>query len=414
MKYPSHLAASSLTASLMLFAASSAATPLTEIVVTAELLESSVMQTPNSVSVIDQAAIERRSAQHLEDLLNLAPNVNYATGASRGRFVQIRGIGERSEFQEPIVNSVGVLVDGIDLTGIATAASTLDVKQVEVLRGPQGTLYGANALAGLINIVSNGPTEILSSAASFAAEEYGGLQLGGMISGPLSETSAYRLAVNHYQSNGFTENVFVGRDDTNNIDETTARARYAKQLNDDVQLDLALFFADIDNGYDAFSLNNSRQTFSDQPGRDTQDTFAGSIKVSYQVNSNLRVESLLSLANSELEYSYDEDWSHTGICDATACDSDLFGFDWFYSSTDKYQRDNRNTSVDLRFINDSNTTVSWVAGLYHRDQSVDLQRVYTFAAANFASQLDTRNSAIYGQINLNLSPQWNLSTGLRL
>ena len=128
---------------------------LEEVIVTAELLESNALSLPNSVTVIDTAQIEQRNAQHLEDLIALAPNVNFTTGASRGRFIQVRGIGERSEFQTPIINSVGLIVDGIDLTGITTAASALDVQQVEVLRGPAGTLYGANALAGLINIVSN-------------------------------------------------------------------------------------------------------------------------------------------------------------------------------------------------------------------------------------------------------------------
>jgi len=169
-----------------------AAEPLTEIIVTAELLESNALELPNSVTVIDNAAIQQRSAQHLEDLLGLAPNVNFTTGASRGRFIQIRGIGERSEFQAPIINSVGLIVDGVDLTGIATAASTLDVQQVEVLRGPQGTLYGANALAGLINIVSNKPSNEFYGRVSAGFEDFGGRELSGVISGPTSEHSGYR------------------------------------------------------------------------------------------------------------------------------------------------------------------------------------------------------------------------------
>ncbi|NND82576.1 MAG: TonB-dependent receptor plug domain-containing protein, partial [Gammaproteobacteria bacterium] len=210
---------------LALLSMQSWAAPLTEIVVTAELLESSPLEIPNSVSVVDAQAIEQRSARHLEDLLNMAPNVNFASGASRGRFVQIRGIGERSEFQEPIINSVGILVDGIDLTGIATAASTLDLKQVEVLRGPQGTLHGANALAGLINMVSNVPTDQFESSLNVALEEFGGRQLGGVLSGPINDQTAYRIAVNHFASDGFVDNVFLNRADTNNIDETAARLR---------------------------------------------------------------------------------------------------------------------------------------------------------------------------------------------
>ncbi|MEO0369139.1 MAG: TonB-dependent receptor plug domain-containing protein, partial [Pseudomonadota bacterium] len=80
-------------------------TALEEIIVTAEIVEQSVLSLPNSVSVIDSTQIDQRIARQLEDLTNLAPNVNYASGASRGRFLQIRGVGERSEFQEPIINS---------------------------------------------------------------------------------------------------------------------------------------------------------------------------------------------------------------------------------------------------------------------------------------------------------------------
>jgi outer membrane receptor protein involved in Fe transport len=390
------------------------AAELEEVVVTAELIEQSVLELPNSVTVIDNKTIERRGANNLEDLLNLAPNVNFSSGASRGRFIQIRGIGERSEFQEPIINSVGVVVDGIDLTGIATAASTLDIDQVEVLRGPQGTLFGANALAGLINVVSNKPTDAFYGRVTAALEDYDGREASAVISGPTSENSGYRLAVKHYESNGFTEDVFLDRDDTNNIDETTARARFITQVNDTLNLDFTVFLADIDNGYDAFSLDNTRQTYSDQPGYDRQETTAASVKSTYTINDSLSIEGLVSVAKSDLEYAFDEDWSHLNICENTACDSDLFGFDWFYSSFDNYTRENDNTSIDLRLVSAMDSGSSWVVGLYHRDQSVSLDRVYTFADADFTSLFDTKNTALYGQVDFTLSDQWSLTTGLRL
>jgi len=386
---------------------------LEEVVVTAELLESNALRLPNSVTVIDQSLVEERNAQHLEDLLGLAPNINYTTGASRGRFIQIRGIGERSEFQAPIINSVGLLVDGIDLTGIATAASTLDVQQVEVLRGPQGTLYGANALAGLINIVSNRPSKEFYGRVTAGFEDFGGREFSGVISGPTSDKSGYRLAVKHYESDGFTEAVFLGRDDTNNIDETTARATYTSQVNDSLALDFTLFVADIDNGYDAFSLSNTRQTDTDQPGFDRQDTTAGTVKASYQFSDTLNLEASLSLANSDLEYAFDEDWSNIFICENTSCDSDLLGFDLFFSSFDQYTRNNDNTTLDLRLLSNSSDSVNWVAGLYYRDQDTDLERIYTFAS-DFDSQLDTTNAAIYGQAEIALSDRWSLTSGLRL
>jgi len=386
---------------------------LEEIIVTAELLDSDALSLPNSVTVINNSLIEERNAQNLEDLLGLAPNVNFTTGASRGRFIQIRGIGERSEFQAPIINSVGVLIDGIDFTGIATAASTLDVQQVEVLRGPQGTLYGANALAGLINIVSNRPSKEFSGRITGGFEEFGGRELSGVISGPVSDTSGYRLAVKHYESDGFTEAVFLGRDDTNNIDETTARATYTTQVNDALALDFTLFLADIDNGYDAFSLANTRQTDTDEPGYDRQQTTSGVIKANYALTNDLIVEGAISFAQSDLEYAFDEDWSNVFICENTVCDSDLLGFDLFFSSFDQYTRDNQNTTIDLRALSHQSDTLSWVAGLYYRDQSIDLERIYTFAD-DFSSELDTTNAAIYGQADFALNDRWSLTTGLRL
>jgi len=394
-------------------AQSSGKRALEEVVVTAELLESNALRLPNSVTVIDNALVEERNAQHLEDLLGLAPNVNFTTGASRGRFIQIRGIGERSEFQAPIINSVGLLVDGIDLTGIATAASTLDVQQVEVLRGPQGTLYGANALAGLINIVSNRPSKEFYGRVTAGFEDFGGREISGVISGPTSDRSGYRLAVKHYESDGFTEAVFLGRDDTNNIDETTARATYTTNVNEALALDFTLFVADIDNGYDAFSLSNTRQTDTDEPGFDRQDTTAASIKASYSLSDSLSLEASLSLANSDLEYAFDEDWSNIFICENTSCDSDLLGFDLFFSSFDQYTRNNDNATVDLRLLSNASESINWVTGIYYRDQDTDLERIYTFAD-DFNSDLSTTNAAIYGQADFALNDRWSLTTGLRL
>jgi iron complex outermembrane receptor protein len=385
------------------------------LIVTAELEDSNVLELANSVTVIDEEAIQNKNAQHLSDLLNLAPNVNFATGASRGRFIQIRGIGERSEFKEPINSSVGVMLDGIDLTGISTAATTLDIQQVEILRGPQGTLYGANGLAGLINLVSNSPTENNYSKLSASVESYGGLELSGVVSGPLSDTAGYRFAVKQYQSDGFMDNEYLNRSDTNNIDELSLRGKVVSQLSDSIELTTSVFLADIDNGYDAFSLDSNRTTLSDEPGFDRQNTKAVAFNLDWEFNTELWLETTLSHANSELDYAYDEDWSHTGICNGTACDSAITGEVSWYSSFDQFQRDNKNTSIDLKLHSNASdsTSSSWVAGFYFRDQKVDLTRKYTYQSNDFTSEFDTKNIAFYGQLETPLSNKVTLVSGLR-
>ena len=132
-------------------------TAIEEIIVTADFRSRSELDTASSVTVMTDAILKSQAAQHVEELVNAIPNVNYASGSNRARFFQIRGIGERSQFAAPINPSVGFLVDNVDFSGAGTIATMMDVAQLEVLRGPQGTRYGANAPAGLMNVKTNHP-----------------------------------------------------------------------------------------------------------------------------------------------------------------------------------------------------------------------------------------------------------------
>lgn len=127
-----------------------------------------------STSTLGDAEQTLREAIHFEDLLTAIPNVSASAGASRQRFFQIRGIGERSQFIEPINPSVVILQDGIDISGLGAALTTFDVAQIDVLRGPQGSLMGAGALAGLINVTTSTPTNKTKALVGFGIENYGG------------------------------------------------------------------------------------------------------------------------------------------------------------------------------------------------------------------------------------------------
>ncbi|MCA0901714.1 TonB-dependent receptor [Microbulbifer agarilyticus] len=382
-------------------AAVSAENAIEEVTVTSQLREASQLDTPTSVSVLDAAAIDTRGATNLEQLLNLAPNVNFSSGASRGRFVQIRGIGERSQFIDPVNPSVGLIVDGIDFTGLGLAASTLDMQQVEILRGPQGTVYGANALAGLVSMTSHAPSEEYFAKVSAEAARYGSHTLSAVTSGPISEQLSYRFAVQNQQSDGYVHNRYQDRADTNNIDETVARGKLRVKASDDLQLDFTLFYLDADNGYDAFSFDNARATQSDQPGHDRQETLAGAVNMQWNGNNLFTIHSVLSVANSDTEYGYDEDWSYVGF------------HPWEYSSTDNYLRERDNLSADIRLVSTEASrlfgdSTGWVAGAYLRTEEEALQR-----NASFASQFDTDNAAVYGQLNTALGARLELITGLR-
>ena len=376
-----------------------------EIIVNADYRLSDLNDIPSSVIILDETLIQNRNAQHLEEVLLNAPNVNFSSGSSRARFFQIRGIGERGQFSEPLNSSVGVIIDGIDFSGIGNASMLYDIDQVEVFLGPQGTRYGSNALAGLINLQSKAPTKDLSYGLKLESGDYNSNGLGGYLSGPLSERFSYRISAQQIKSDGFNMNRFLN-DETNTRNERVVRGKINGELLDDVELDLTASTIKLNNGYDAFSLNNDRDTLSDQPGSDLQDSELLSAKITVSRFKHFTFDTLLGYGDSRTEYSYDEDWVYDGF------------HPWGYSSTDQYNRDRSTGSTEFRFTSSEEgrilfDTTDWVFGFYYLGQEERLERTYTFLTENFTSKYDTKRIAIYGETDTQLSDDWNLTLGIR-
>lgn len=383
--------------------------------VSADFRQSDVQTIPESVTVVGNDQIEQRSAEHLEQILSLAPNVNFSSGSSRGRYFQIRGIGERSQFIDPVNPSVGLMIDGIDMTGLGGAATLLDIEQVEILRGPQGTRFGANALAGMINIQSKAPTKESEGFVAAKAGTYGTHGQSGAISGGLTETVQGRLAVSSFKSDGYMENDFLDRENTNNIDEVVARGKLAAQLSDDTDLTFTYFYTDIDNGYDAFSLDNNRTTYSDNPGVDAQESHSFALDLNSKLNDSVSFEALLATSKADVEYSYDEDWSFEGIAPG-----------WEYAQFDEYLRDYQRNSIDLRLLSGESGRIfsdstDWVVGVYAFTREEDLSRsvIRTNTGENRAdkrivSELESQSLSVYGELSTALSDNLQLTYGMRL
>ncbi|SRR6056297_2142249 len=381
---------------------------LPEIVVTAELRETSLLEQAASTSVTNADTIAARAAQHLEEILALAPNVNLSGGSSRARYYQIRGVGERSQFVEPLNPSVGLLINDIDFSGLGAAGMLFDAEQVEILRGPQGTLHGANALAGLINIRTAAPQAEHAARVRATLGDYGERTAGASITGPIvDDTLLYRASVNQHRSDGYIENAFLNRNDTNNLDELSSHVHLRWLPDARHSVDLNLMHIDIDNGYDAFSLDNTRTTLSDQPGHDRQRSNA--LGLSWNIESDtMLTELMLTLADTETDYAFDEDWSFVGIAPGLE-----------YSSFDQYLRERQSRSAQLRQsslqpLNIGKLQADWVAGLYYLDDDESLRRRYTYLAEDFTSDYRTQTVAAYAQLDTALTEQLTLSTGLRL
>lgn len=389
-------------------------TDLPSMLVSADFRPAAAQDIPVSLTTFDEDIIESRGAQHIEDVLNLAPNVNISSGASRGQYFQIRGIGERSEFLAPLNPSVGLYIDGIDFSRSGGAATLFDIEKVEVLRGPQGTLYGANALAGVINMQSKPATNELDMNFQSTIGNYNTRSVGVAVGGPIVKDALLgRVAVHTHRSDGYMDNDFLGRDDTQNQDELTARGHLKWLVNNDLTIDLNLLHLNIDNGYDAFTLDNSRNSLSDQPGKDKQHTNAFALKTDWRANSKVQLQSTLTYSKSDLEYSYDDDWSFSGQFDPSLGP---------YSGFDQYKRERENYSLELRALSNEDgrifaDTTDWSVGIYLSDQRQDLKRKYfdndTPDVYPLNNTYETSNRAVYGQLDTALTNKLTLITGLR-
>lgn len=386
---------------------------LEAITVSADFRPAELQETASSVTVITPVEIQKRSAQHLEDIINLAPNVNSAGGSSRTNHFQIRGIGERGQFSTPLNPSVGLTIDSIDYSRSGAAGTLFDVKQVEILRGPQGTRFGANAMAGMINIESNEPTNRTEVHIEQTVGNFNTSTTGIAAGGPIIKDKLLgRISLHQHNSDGYMENEYLNRDDTQNQDELTAKAQLKWLASDDLTIDLNLLHLDIDNGYDAFSFDNDFTTTTDEPGKDTLKSDAFALKTIWDINPKIRMETILSHSDSDLAYTYDDDWTYVGE------------YEYGYSGTDQFLRTRKNAAVDMRFLSSEqgriyNNTTDWVAGVYYSSQDESLHRIYNspdYPTYNqdSTSQYNTTNLATYGQLDHHLNSKTTLITGLRV
>mgnify|MGYP000487899890 CR=1 FL=1 len=375
--------------------------------VSADFRELDLQQIPSAITVVGSDDIQNRNADHLESILSLAPNVNFSAGASRGRFFQIRGIGERSQFLDSVNHSVGLYVDSIDMTGLGGSAALFDTEQVEILRGPQGTGFGANALAGLINIQS---TDASAESGYISAKigEYNSQNLSAAYGEKLSDNLSARISVQTNTSDGYMGNDYLNKKDTNGFDEKAVKAKL-KWENNSSEYNLNLFHINTNNGYDAFTIDNSRTTQSDQPGKDKIEANAFSVQTSNFKSSNYILETSTEYSKANSFYSYDYDWMNIGYRGNTITDYEEFA------------RDTEKGSVDVRLLskpslNLFNGTTSWVAGVYNRlfEESLNQERIGDYGNSTFDSSLDYQSTALYAELKTTISPVVSLTYGVRV
>lgn len=411
--------------SLFAFAASVASAPShavaddtetapTELFIYGAPFRDSLADVPQSTTVVKEERLVEKGETSIQYEVESIPNLTWSGGSSRPRFFLIRGVGELEQYEGAPNPSVATIIDDIDFSGLGVVVPMYDVEQVEVLRGPQGIRFGSSALAGALNLRSQEATDFttgnLTAMAGNDEMGAGGFAVGGSVPGSDGKVQL-RFSAFNQQSDGFRNNVYLSRDDTNHRDESLVRLKLRYEPSAKLVYDFAVWGSEFNNGYDAFAIDNSFTTQSDHTGQDDTRVGASSFKVGYQATDSLRVESISTIMRTKIANSFDGDWGNNPFWEPYA------PYDYFSDS----DRTRRTLGQELRFTNQDplyqhGESWRWVGGLFGQrlmeDTTTDQfsnSEVYDSVSSDYSAN----SGAVFGDVEMPLGNGTSFSSGLR-
>lgn len=406
------------------------------IVVTAQRRDESITDVPVSIGVLSPEEVDAFGVREVNDLAVTTPSLtlNGSSGVA-GEGFKVRGIGG-STLADGIEQSVSVLVDEV-VTGSSGSGllEFWDIERIEILRGPQGTLFGKNASAGVVSILTKNPSDVLE--AGFRTEyspTFESTRLDGYIGGPVTDTFGVRLSA--FYSNrdeGFIDNP------VRNVDENKGSAwgvRLKSTLDlDHFQLDgsIEIFEQDKDccartfSFVDANIANRSSfgRTFlsrinannvtpelgnlvdiTDAPIQHTNDVIHATLKPSFTFESGAELRAIFGYRS----------WEQRALTDSDMIDIDIANtFDIF--------RDMEVMSQELQFISPDDDRFSYILGLYHFTQNLDVDSDLGTGTALTGgtplrtlqtTEVESENFAAYAHASFDVTEAWEIFAGARL
>lgn len=217
------------------------------VIVTANRRAEAITDVPSSVTAIGEESLETLNAARFDDFVSQVPNINFTGRGPGQRQIILRGISTSTNEQSA---TVATYIDDVAVgssTSLAVGARTrpdvnvFDLERIEVLRGPQGTLYGANSLGGLLKYVTKTPStdgfEFQGRIEGLSVEEGGsGFAVNGAVNIPISDTLAFRASAFTREEPGYVDNVTLGQDDVNDLKNTGARFALQADLTPDLMV----------------------------------------------------------------------------------------------------------------------------------------------------------------------------------
>ena len=413
---------------------------LEEVIVTAQRTAENIQDVPIAISALTSEALEDSDTHNLEGIANQVPGLTFSPFSPAQNIVSLRGASSTDD-GAGTDSSVAIFVDDVYMGRISNINPEMfDLERVEVLRGPQGTLYGKNTIGGAINVISKRPSkDAFEGKVRFTVGNYNAVVAQGYVSGPLSDSLAGKVAFSSRTRDGFSRNVTLDRDQRD--DNASGMRMQLLYDNDD---DLSILFSfdqndlDIDDqgrvalaaDYDPESAGNPAKFRAghvaacgdsfDQgcvsgivDGYAKRDASGFSAKVEYRINDNLNLTSITATRTSSADWNMDS----TGSPGPHVNDDIL-------DDTDQF-------SQEFRLSGSPSEALSYVAGLWllteettrtecfdrETDEMGDCSIVHadgTNDGSDYYSQSnETSSFALFGQVNYQLTERLRLTAGGR-
>lgn len=401
-----------------------------DIIVTARRTEESAQKTPLALTAFSGETLERTGAQQVTDLQGAVPNLNLVQGrgSSNSTNIYIRGVGQPDALQtfDP---AVGVYVDDVYYSRIrGSQFDLLDLERVEILRGPQGTLYGKNTIGGAMKLVSRRPGQEFRARASAAYGDYDLMEFQGAVSGPVTDTLALGLSALHSERGGYVVDPATGAE-YNDKNTSAARASLAWDPTSTFRVDLNVDYSKDDAGMTVGQATNSltylgnyavaypvptptpeydfkTRTTPGLPNETRLETWGTALRITWDLSDALTLKSITSYRELNTDDYIDFDATQLEIADALVA------------------VDQKQTSQELQLTYDSGSLTA-VGGLYWLKEDVSShQESYNddllgplYGNATFIRYIDdaleTTSKAAYANVSYAVTEALRLSAGVR-
>ena len=352
----------------------SAQAVLEEVVVTARKRAETLAESPISVKAFTDAEIRATGIQSPQDFVDLTPNVTLVQTQSTGNsFLNMRGISSARNSEL----AAAILIDGVLMSNPTQLNQQLfDIQQIEVLRGPQGALYGRNAIGGAITITTKEPGDEHEAEIRVGVESAPGYSVKGFVGGPLNDegTVKYRVAGSYFDHDGYLDNVYLG-EEADPLKDTSFRARLNWDVSDKLSTDFRVSYSKLESQAFYFVIgaeadDTDLDIMVNNPGYNEREFTSASFKLDYDfgfatMTAITAYENVTEVSSGDQFNFLPREHPYNFF------NNDGFGGFIKFLTGDEYTDLSQNQflevesiSQEIRFTSNNEEGLRWIAGLY--------------------------------------------------